>query len=351
MSYGTPLYLGSGTVAFYQGTNFLPTLYKGTTKIWPTTDSLVSSWLTRISSVGGAAPSSTVQQSCKILLANLQGLGILPKIIRMNLFCAGDWKGSLVPLIVTSGIGLGYDYNGKYAPNSSTQGPFGASDWSLSTGFVPSTNANYVSSGNVAGNTSTNTLKIIDTTVPNNTAAIANYSVHMSCYISTTSTAGTITNNTSIGVITTAGNTYYFQPAYTGNSGTASRFNCYTQDSNSTAGGTVSTYTTPLGFYTGSRQQNNLSTLYIGTSIQPANPTFSVNPNTNTCTTPTLDSGTFMVFGRATSATYGVNKNISNLTDRGMYMYSIGTGLTQADVVNFNSVINQFNTSVGRTNY
>ena len=271
----------------------------------------------------------------------------------MNLFCGGDWKASLVPLIATAGIG--YDYNGRYAPNSGTQGPFGAGDWSLTTGFNASSNANYQSAGTIAGNTNSNTLKIIDTTVPQNYSALTNYSVHFSCYISGGSPGGNITINTDLGVNGSGGQNFTFQPAYSGNAGQVSRFNCYSQDANSTAGGTLaSPMSNPLGFFVGSRVSSSYSTIYRSglSSNLPMKSGSGVNPNTQTATAPNLDTSTFMVFGRGTAGTYGAaNKQISNITDRTMYMYSIGTGLTDADVLNFNNAIAFFNTMIGRTNY
>jgi hypothetical protein len=334
------------------GSNLANRAYLGSTLVWVR---LIQDWINRINSIGGVLPTPAVQDACINLLITLNSLGITSKILRLNLFCGGDWKASLVPLIVKSGVGLGYDYNGIYAPNSTTQGPFGASDWSLTTGFNASSNATYQSGGSVVGNTNSNTLKIIDTTVPNNISAMANYSVHFANYIAATSSAGTININTYIGVSTVSVQNYTFQPAYTGNTGSTSRFNCYTQNSSSTAGGTlVTNYTSPLGFHVGTRTSATYASISKNATFQ-AFRSGSYNPNTNTSTAPSLDYGTFMVFGRgsgsSTTPNYGVSKVIANVTDIGMYMYSIGTGLTETDVANYYSAIQAFNTAIGRTNY
>jgi len=320
----------------------------------------ISEWLTRITAAGGQAPSSTVQDACKMLLGRLKAYNLYPKILRLNLFCGGDWIGSMVPLIVTQGIGQSYDYNGKYAPGNAS-GPFVASDWTLANGFNASGNNALQVSGNVTGNTNatSNKIRIIDSTIPQ--SALSGYSAHFAAYITGASPNSSITQHTDMGVIGSGAQNFVLQAAYGGNTSTSSRFNCYAQDSTA-AGGTLTTYlTTPTGFFVGSR----VSTWASGGA--PTAPTTSSNaiyrnaslisyrvgsnPNT-TYGTPNLDTSTITVFGRGSVGTYASSSRVvGNATDRSMSMYSIGYGLTATDVSNYQSILALFNTAIGRTNY
>jgi hypothetical protein len=328
------------------GTSSVSAVMKGSNQVW-LKPADISGWLNRITAIGGVAPAPTVQAACQTFVSTLTVYGLLAKILRLNLFCAGDWKGSFAPLIVTTRVGLGYDYNGRYAPNSSTQGPFGSADWSLTTGFNASSNSN--GSTSVTGNTNTNTFKVIDTTVAQ--SAMPNYSAHMACYISGASAAGVIVQNTDMGVAGTNGQTFSLQCSQSGNSVGTSKFNCYNNDANSIAGGTVTPRPTLQGFYIGSRTANNYSAIYRAGAQMPITASGS-NPQQSTATVPNLDSSTIVIFARGGASTYGASsKGLTNITDRSISMYSIGIGLNSTDVYNFNAAIVAFNTAIGRTNY
>jgi len=336
------------------GSSQVSVIYKQGSVVWSlySPANLIATWLATISNIGGVTPSSTVQTAALNLLTTLNANGVLPKIIRMNLFCGGDWKASFVPLVAT--VGQPYDYNGKYAPNSSTQGPFGTSDWSLAQGFSAASNNNLSVGGNGTSNTSANVAKIIDTTVPENYFTNTNYSCHFSCYTSGPSPNNTLRNITDMGAsapFNGINQNFVFQTAYTGNSAQYSLWNCFTQDTSSTAGGLLpGPMVRPMGFFVGSRLSQNYSALYRDTGIVgvAAN---NNNPDTNTATPISVGTSTICVFGRGGSGSYGVNKGVTNLCDRSMYMYSIGTGLTQSDVIVFQNAITTFNTAIGRTNY
>jgi hypothetical protein len=349
------------------GSRQVDTIYHQGNIVWsknaPST--LLTQWLTTISNIGGVAPSSTVQTAATNLIGTLYNSGVLPKILRLNLFCGGDWKASFVPLVVTSGCGLAYDYNGRYAPNSVTPGNFGASDWSLTTGFNAASNST-LNNGSGNGVATIATAKIIDTTVPENYFSSLS-SCHFACYISAGAASGsTLAQYTDMGVaatVTTPGGNvtqnFTLQAAYGGDTSQGSLWNSFAQGSpvlstGDTAGGTLpGKMLAPLGMFVGSRQSKNYSVLCRDGSPIAVRTSDSINPNTNTFSTPVLGPSTICVFGRGGTGTYGGNgnKTATNLSDRGMYMYSIGTGLTVSDILIFQNAINTFNTAIGRTNY
>ena len=349
------------------GSSQVDTIYHQGNIVWSKSapSTLLTQWLTTISSIGGVAPSSTVQTAASNLLTTLYNNGVLPKILRLNLFCGGDWKASFVPLIVTSGCGIAYDYNGRYAPNSVTPGNFGASDWSLTTGFNAASNSS-LNNGTGNGIGTVSTAKIIDTTVPENYFSTLS-SCHFACYISAGAASGsTLAQYTDIGVastVTTPGGNvtqnFTLQAAYAGDISQISQFNCFAQGSpvnttGDTAGGTMAgRMTAPLGMFVGSRQSSNYNVICRDGSPIAVRSSDSINPNTNTFSTPVLNTSTICVFGRGSTGTYGGagTKSVSNLSDRGMYMYSIGTGLTVSDILIFQNAISTFNTAIGRTNH
>ena len=331
-----------------------PTLkIQGRTKIQGTISTTFGSpdllaWINRLATNNLPIPSNAVLSALEILLAGLSNYGIRSKILRLNLFCGGDFYGSFFPII--KDIGLNWDYNGAKGSTvvDLNNGPFQAADWSLTTGFNATNNVNYVVSGNVTGNTNTNTLKVIDTTVAGNNSNINNYSVHLATYISGINSGSTITNTTDLGTTTS----FNMQGGSGGNAANNTiRSNIYAQTSQDTATYSYSSGFSPQGFYVGSRTSNTSNTIYKN----GAAPSATNNPNTQTAlTTPPTSTTSFILFGRPTTTNAGPgagNKAITNVTDRTISMYSIGSGLTSSDVTNYNNLIKNFNTTIGRTNY
>lgn len=319
----------------------------------------ITNWISNINRYNLTLPNQTVLDALSTLLASLRQYNLRNKIRRLNLFCGGDYISSFFPIIAD--IGNTWDYNG-ISGNTVTDlstGPFKSSDWSLTTGFNASSNAAYVNSGNITGNTNTNTLKVIDSTVPANT--LDSYSAHMGCYISADSPTNVINQNTDMGIYNSASEIFNLQAAFGGNTSPYTRYNCYYQNlptlgQGDTAGGVLTTnFTTAKGFYIGTRQSNNLSTIFKNTtkpSVKINGSNASYNPNTNTASARTLDTSTLFVFCRTSSSgRSGINRQVANVTDRGMYMYTLGTGLTDTDVIKYNNIISTFNTAIGRTNY
>ena len=309
----------------------------------------IVAWLKNLRNNNLTVPSSTVLSALESLLFGLQSTGLRSKILRLNLFCGGDYLSSFFPII--KDIGGIWDYNGAKGSTASdlSNGPFQAGDWSLTTGFNAANNASYVVSGNVSGNTNTNTLKVIDTTVAANNSNINNYSVHLAVYTSGINAGSTITATADLG------NTGLYN-LQAGNSGNASSSNgivsnIYTQSTQDSARYTYSSGFTPQGFYVASRTSSTSNTIYKN----GAAPSSATNPNTqNALTAPPTTTTSFVAFGRTTTNNAGpgaANKGLTNVTDRAMSMYSIGSGLTNTDVANYNNLIKAFNAAIGRTNY
>jgi hypothetical protein len=305
-------------------------------------------WINRLNSYGLSLPSNTVLNALESLLYGLYNTGLRSKIKRLNLFCGGNFISSFFPIITD--IGLNWDYNGikGSTPSELSTGPFGAADWDLNSGFNAASNANYVISGNVTGNTNTNTLKIIDTTVPANNSSINNNSVHLATYISGINSGSSVTNIADLGTMTT----FNIQCGASGNNGSnIIRSNIYAQTTQDTATYTYSSGFTPQGFYVGSRTSTSSNTIYKNGSA----PSGTNNPNTQTAlTSPMTNTTSFTLFGRPTTSNAGAgasSKGLANVTDRIVSMYSIGSGLSNTDVTNYNNLIRTFNTAIGRTNY
>ena len=70
----------------------------------------LTNWINRLIYYNLPLPSDTVIEAVKQLLLSLRLTGLRYKILRLNLFCAGDWIGSFLPLIID--IGNVWDYNG-----------------------------------------------------------------------------------------------------------------------------------------------------------------------------------------------------------------------------------------------
>jgi hypothetical protein len=321
----------------------------------------VSNWISTLNRYGLPLPSDTVINALYNLVKNLYATNLRSKILRLNLFCGGDYRGSFFPVI--KDIGGVWDYNGIYGstPSALASGPFQAENWDIINGFNAMGNNIYQSGGSVTGNTNTNTLKIIDTTVSESDPILSNYSMHLACLISGVNNSSNITTNCS-----DMGGTNYLslQCALAGNSpnNNVIRYNCYSQAAGSgdIAGGYVNlTNYSPTGFYVGSRYNSNLITIYKngGTSAIPLKAN-GVNPNNSAASSGPYsgNSTSITVFckplANVTNAPAGASsKNLQNVTDRTMSMYSIGLGLSDVEVATYNTLIANFNTAIGRTNF
>jgi hypothetical protein len=291
-------------------------------------------------------------------MIGLSATGLRSKIQRLNLFNGGDWLGSFYPVIIDTGSI--YDWNGLSGatPSALANGPFKSTDWSLQNGFNGSALNTTITTNNVAGGA------FLDTGVAMNSTSYQNGSVHMAVYVNTigTKTGGMITD---IGVKTNANSTTALRACYVpypvGGRGEAG-FITYngaweTGTTNALCYTAANNPLDPRGFAVGSRTNFNSTTYYRNNVIPPAynngSTQFFYNPNNTTYTlSNTYNNSTVTVFAFGGNNTQGsASKTCSEYSDRAMTMYSIGTGLTNADVANYTTLIQQFNTNIGRTNY
>lgn len=365
---------------FYVGTSTVSKIYAGSIQVWPLGyNQYTTTWVNTITAAKLTLPSQTVITATDNFIKSLQTSGLINgyqtssnKIKRLNLFNGGDYISSFIPII--HDMGTANDYNGKYgsAVTAISSGPIQASDWSLIRGIDLLGNETYVSSGQITGNTSTNTLKILDTGVPINNTYVSNYNLSMGCHI-TSNRSSAATNITDIGY--GSGSLFLGLQCYFGSSTIFFRWNCYQQDNSyitglgNTAGGA---YITPPSnvnaFYVGSRQAQNYSTVYTNGSIVSNLRTIqngytassggfltqAVNPNTYSAATGlTFDNSSLILGGKATGSNTGpgVNKAISNVTSRAYGMYFIGQGLTDTDVANLSNYLATFNAAIGRNSF
>jgi hypothetical protein len=323
----------------------------------------VTTWLSNIQKAGFARPSPISIYATNQLLAGLSATGLRSKIKRLNLFNGGDWLGSFYPVIAD--VGSTWDWNGSVGSTTASlsTGIFNSTDWTFQNGFDGSRVNTVITADNVAGGA------FLDTGVIMNSTDYQNGSIHMSVYVSTTGTK-TVGNVTDIGLkssstypsSTTALRTNY---NLTGGRGQAGFVTYNGQWISPTANALCYmasvTPPDPRGFTIGTRASLN-STTYYRNNVKPDayyNPTtnqYFYNPNTTAVTQPASNtfSSTFPVTIFAFGGNYAqgtANKINSNYSDRAMTMYSIGTGLTDPDATNYTTLIQRFNTTVGRTNY
>jgi hypothetical protein len=322
----------------------------------------LKNWLNNLSTRGLPIPNNTVTFALNDLINGLYKYNLRTKIKRLNLFCGGDYISSFFPIITD--IGSAWDWNGIYGSTVSalSNGLFTSSMWSLTGGFDPSSVNSYITGQTTTG-------AYIDTGINTSNStfltALQNYSLHFSCYVNTLGTKqGTGADLTEIGF--SGGNSSIaflranYKPYYPGTRG-APGFYSY-NGSTATNGTNALVYTQsglsfdPRGFITGTRISNSSTTFYKNTTQPTAynNGTTSLfyNPNVNTVSYGILTSNsTVVIFCDSANSAQGSTKNASAYSDRAISMYSIGTGLTDPDVSNYNTLIANFNTAIGRTNY
>lgn len=366
------------TTAKY-GQSQVNAIYLGPNLVWngPTATATqdVNSWLTAIAAArsanggsGFVAPSQTVVDATIVFLAGLYATGLRNKIYRLNLFNGGDWLSSFIPIIRNAG-NASWDYNGTKGSSASQlqTGPFTSSMWSLTGGF----DASAVNSS-IVGKSSTGAYLDTGISTSNSTFlnALINYNIHCACYVSTLGTKyGTTPDLTEIGLYG-GNNSIMFlranvKPYYTdslGNTNQRGTPGFYTYNGATTSDGTnaliyssANSSFDPRGFSVGVRTANNFTAFYKNNSLPTAYYTGTsnyYNPNTNPASYGTVTSlSTVTIFNDSANAGLGASKNANCNSDRAMTMYSIGAGLTDADVTNFTNLIQNFNTAIGRTNF
>ena len=369
----------SGITTAKLGDSQVDAIYKGSTPVWygPAINATgeVNSWLAAIAAArsanGGAAfiaPSQTVIDATTSFLSGLYASGIRSKIWRLNLFNGGDWSSSFIPIIRDVG-NTTWDYNGTKGSTAAQllTGPFTSSMWSLPNGF----DASAVNSA-ITGKTATGAYLDTGISTANSTflTSLQNYSLHAACYVNTLGNkVGTLNDLTEIGYY--GGNSSMFflranyKPYYVdGTLSTAQRGTpgFYTYNGSASPSGTNAlVYTAsgnsfdPRGFSVGTRTNVNYTAFYKNASLPAAyftGTSYFYNPNFSPVSYGTITStSTVAIFCDSASAALGAAKNANSFSDRAISMYSIGAGLTDYEVSVFTSLVQNFNTAIGRTNY
>lgn len=310
-----------------------------------------TNWINNLNTYGLPLPSANVLNAVNNLLGGLYNNNLRSKIKRLNLFCGGDWRGSLFPLITDLGNPV-WDYNGVKGATFSDliTGPFQAGDWSLVNGFDPKSNTS------ITGTTQSANGMYLDTGVLANLSNFTGGSIHTAVYINNNGNKTTTDRITDIGA---AYGTYgiALRANYRPNNNNPG-FLTYSLASNSTTNALLYSSTTPFdtkGFIIGTRTDLSSTTFYKNTT-KPTPQINYYNPNTNTVTNNTMPNATITIFsmGAANAANSGLGyarTQNAEYSDRQTTMYSIGGGLSDIDVTNYNNLISAFNNSIGRSNY
>jgi hypothetical protein len=297
-------------------------------------------------------------------LSGLYLNGLRRKIFRLNLFNGGDWSSSFIPIIRDTG-NIFWDYNGTKGSSAAQllTGPFTPAMWSLTNGFDASA-VNSAISGRSASGAYLDTG--INSSNPTFFTSFLNYSVHAACYVNTIGTkTGTIADLTEIGYYGGSSSILFlranYKPYYTDGLGGQQRGTpgFYTYNGSTIASTTTNAliYTSapgsfdPRGLSVGTRTDQNYTAFFKNNTLPTPYTNYS-NPNTTTVTYGTATSAsTITLFCDSANAAIGASKNSTAYSDRAISMYSIGAGLTQAEVLIFNDLVKNFNTAIGRTNY
>lgn len=312
----------------------------------------MANWVNRLLNYNLTLPSSNVLHAVDVFLYGLTTSGLRSKINRLNLFSGGDYISSFFPQITD--IGSTWDWNGKFGStvNSLSSGPFTSSMWSLTNGFDGYTVNNPLGQSSAGA--------YLDTGISTNNSSIfysnlQNYSIHFAAYVNT---QGSKTGKTEMG-LTVSATTDLIQLRANYTTSNQPAFNTYTgsNPAGTNTNALVYSKTTPFdprGFIVGTRT-SNASTTFYRNNVKPipANTNY-FNPNTNQVAydSSLKQNGTVIIFSDGSgNNVQGSTRTMTNYTDRAISMYSIGSGLSDTDVATFTSLINTFNTNIGRTNY
>lgn len=260
----------------------------------------VTSWLNTLSLVGGSASSTTIS-ALNTFCNSIDAAGLRNKFYRLNLFCGNNLTSCLVPLYVNT-------------------------QWNLPVlGFSIDTNNNFVSAdynetganGGLIGN---GTNKLLLTGLKGTDLTAGNR--HVSAYERVNATTdyspsiGSVTDNTGQHAIGpwTASTNYFYR-------------------SHNTVGGNANT-TKSVGFWLGSDSSATASTLYKnGSGVSSVSSQGAGGSSSNQ----------YSVFGVVNSS-----NTISEASEVRLAGYSIGLSLNSSEVSSFNTIMQAFQTALGR---
>lgn len=268
------------------------------------------SWINRVYFNGGTVSLSTasaVNQFCN----EIDAAGLRNKFYRLNLFCGNNLSACLVPL-----------YRGPSL--SGTQ--FGNTiDGNIN--FISSDYTETGASGGLIGN---GTNKYLQTGISSSSWIPANSGSHITVYKTTSANSGVLVSSRLQGADSSLWQIWEFGAGGNG------------------AGGNVGAFVTP-----GTHDSLLGVTREFGGGSAPVrsfrNTAFSAdNSNSSTGNTPSSTTLPFAVFARNSASSDTTSYSANLYTNQRLAAYSIGTHLTNNDVVAYNSIIQAFQTSLGR---
>jgi len=271
-----------------------------------------AAWATHVVANGGSVSGTTLSAVSKFC-ASIAAAGIRDRFYRLNLFCGTGLNACLVPLYRGPSL-KGTQYGGTTDTNN---GPFVSGDY-VETG----------ASGGLIGN---GTSKHLNTGLaPNALPSVA--AGHLSYW-----TGGGAVTATRIIIGTQDASHRYrwdIRPAVTG--GNLAIFGGTTGVSNSTNPGPTTQADFGAGMFTATRTSATALTIYKNGITLGDNPTFT------TSTTPAAHGNNWFVFAYNNSGT------ATDFYQHRLRAYSIGDGLTGAQVAAFYSAINTFMGALSR---
>lgn len=101
-----------------------------------------SAWITRTEAVGGTIPTAT-KDAVDAFVVACKAAGIFTKFRRLNLFCGSNLTACMSPLVNTSGSTMDGSSGFSSGHYSEGSGLVGGSGRSISTGLIPNTTVNY----------------------------------------------------------------------------------------------------------------------------------------------------------------------------------------------------------------
>lgn len=251
----------------------------------------LNDWVTRVQGVGSNVTISGTQVAVGIFIDGLMTDGVWSKIFRMNIY-AGDGI-----LALKAPLKYGGSFNTQDILNNFVSG-----DYSQSVGLTGDGSSKYILTGALT-----------------NDAPMGDNNVHLAVY------CRTLDNGVTVAIGTTSSATTYLLPSFSGGSA------IFVSNNHST--GLISGADTGgIGHYVGSRIASNNIALYKNGSL--------------------IGSGSG-VAGSLSSLRHTVhagneNNIIKYFTARTIEMYSMGTGLTATDALNFANRYSTLRTALGR---
>lgn len=260
-------------------------------------------WATRAAANGGTISTTTIRAVSEFC-RSVDSAGIRGRFLRLNLFCGGNLSGALVPLYRAASFGASVIGNATDTNNNFVSG-------------------DYAETGSTGGLIGNGTSKSLLTGVVASTSLTMGDS-HLGAMIANGPTSGTFP----MAVGCWSSTSEFTLVSYQANS---SQVGYYTD--NSTAG-VVAAVANPTG-------------LFIGSSISTSDRRCFLNGSQSGSTVTTLRTTALPAFG---VSVLGQNRagTIANYSSARISTYSIGLGMTAAQVAAYNTALAAFRVALGR---